>query len=525
MKSIDSPADHLALQQPESADPSGVGTPLDTVTKEAPLNPAVPPPNKSREGRVMDIIRNHYGLVYGEDRGAYLVDNSTHNPQAWRIDGPEFNPAVRRLVYLKNPDLILTNDDLAGMRDHLEAITELTGDRELVFAQVAPIENGIELDQGDDNQTRIRITASSVEVVSAGSQTLFYRYPNSLPFATPAQQGNIDLLLKYLNLAEHERWLLIAWITYTLAHPKVSTTNYVILVLRGDRGSGKSTLCKIVIGSLVGPSIRGVQAFPANQVDLAIAVQNAHVSMFDNLRTLTPAQADALCRCSTSATATTRKFHTNGQEFTHSLHGALVLNGIHPFIDQPDLAQRCLTLTQRRLDPADRTTESQLRADFQRDLPVIFRGVLDLIAAVFKHLPRVTPKYPERMLEFVLWLAALERARGLPEGELQRAYRENLTGAMRDSLQDDPLAEAVIEFAGPYSDKAWSGTPTDLLLKLGLIAGPQTIITSAWPQNEISLSLRLKKLQPQLSGAGVEVKVGVRSKARKISVHFTGRSS
>ena len=94
---------------------------------------------------------------------------------------------------------------------------------------------------------------------------------------------------------------------------------------------------------------------------------------------------------------------------------------------------------------------------------------------------------------------------------------------MRDSLEDNPLAVAVLSFSKKY--KSWSGTPTDLLLKLGKFTTPQVITSADWPQNESAMSKRLKALQSQLSGAGVDVVIGKRSKNRQISVTYTGRSS
>jgi hypothetical protein len=156
---------------------------------------------------------------------------------------------------------------------------------------------------------------------------------------------------------------------------------------------------------------------------------------------------------------------------------------------------------------------------------VIFKGVLDLIAAILTHLPTATAKYPERMLEFVLWLAAMEKALGFPEGKLQRDYSDNLVGAMQDILQDSPLAEAVTQFAQQHTQQPWSGTPADLLAQLNVIAGPELIATGDWPRNVISLSMRLKTLRSHLSGAGVDVVVGKRLKTRRISIQFTGLSS
>jgi hypothetical protein len=182
-------------------------------------------------------------------------------------------------------------------------------------------------------------------------------------------------------------------------------------------------------------------------------------------------------------------------------------------------------LTLKPLDPAHRTTEKQLRDNFNRDLPVIFKGVLDLIAAILIHLPTVTAKHRERMLEFVFWLAAMEKAMGLPEGQLQLSYSDNLVGAMQDSLQDNPLADAVMQFAQQHIQQPWSGTPAELLGHLNVIAGPQIIASGVWPRNEISLSMRLKKLKSQLSCAGVDVIVGRRARVRQITVQYTGQSS
>lgn len=506
--------------------PDAVPLALPAPEVAADTNPVeVLPPPKSATAVAVQLAFKCFDLVYSSDKKAYAVDRTRGNPQAYRVDSPGFTAVLRKRVYTHNPAIILTHDNLGEVTSQLEALAELKGELAQVWLRIAETKAGVEIDIGDDSHARILVEPNKVTIVTEGSSTLFHRNPNFLPFVMPAESGDINLLLPYLNLADADKWLLIAWISYTLAHPKIPSSNYVILVLRGERGSGKSTMCNVTLGSLVGPSTIGVQAFPGSQVDLAIAVQNAHVVLYDNLRKLMPSQADNLCRCSTSAAVSTRLLYTNGQEYSHTLHGAIVLNGIHSFIDQPDLAQRCLTLTLLPLGPARRTTEKQLRAKFQQDLPVIFRGVLELIAAILTHLPTVTAMYPERMLEFVLWLAAMEKALGLPEGELQRSYSDNLLGAMQDSLQDDPLADAAMQFARNYTEHAWVGTPTELLMKLGAFTSPQVITSPAWPQNEISLSLRLKRLKSQLSGAGVEVVIGKRAQTRQISVQYTGRSS
>ena len=498
----------------------GVGPPAPLLLA-APTAPTTQP--ESKAAQALKYVHREYRLVKSQDGKAYAVEKHSFNPQAFRIDSPGFGSAIRRLVYTKNPALLLTDDQLNEIRSQLSALADLSAATEPVWMRVAALPDGIEIDVGDANNTRIVVRPGQVEIVRKGSTTCFYRSPNMRSFVMPAAKGDLQKLLKYLNLLELDQWLLIAWIAYTLAHPKVPTTNYIMLVLQGDRGRGKSSLCGIVLCLLIDPSVVGVQAFPSKLQDFAIAAENAHVLFFDNQRSLTVAQSDALCIACTSGHLSSRLLYSDDQESIKRLHCAVVMNGIHPFIVEPDLAQRCLTLKLLPIDPGSRTTETQLSAGFATDLPEIFRGILDLIAGIFTHLPSVTPIQGERMIDFVRWLAAMEKALGFEEGYLQRGYSQNLIGARQDFLNADPLAEAVLLFA--QQQPSWSGTPTDLLLALGAHTSLEVITSNSWPRNAISLSLALKRLRSQLSGAGVDVEVGGRSKLRKITVTYTGRNS
>jgi hypothetical protein len=495
-------------------------TPATTANQEQPQAP-----ERSRSARTLRFVLDRYSLVFSRDKKGYVIDNTFGNPQTLRVGSPGLYSAIRKLAYVKDRSLLLTTDDLDEIMSQLEALCELTGEQDEVSSRVAQIDNGIEIDVADDAQTRIVVRPGKVQVITKGSTTKFCRSSNFLPYPIPAEKGDLNRLLPYLNLMELDCWLLIAWICYTLAHAKVPTTKYVFLVLRGDRGGGKTVMCEIILSALVGPSTIGVQTFPGSPQDLAIAAQNAHVLFYDNMRKLSPVMSDTLCIASTSGSFSTRKLYSDDQLHASYLHCAMVLNGIHAFVDQDDLAQRCMALALQPIPPANRMSEKELSSRFEQDLPVIFRGILDLIAGILTHLPTIEPMYPERMLDFVLWLAAMEKALGLPEGELQRCYSDNLIGAVRDSLQDNPLAAALMDLSQQHKQQAWVGTPTELLLRLGQIAGPQVITTHAWPQSEISLSLRLKKLISPLRGAGVDVVVGRRGRTRQITVLYTGRSS
>ena len=323
-----------------------------------------------------------------------------------------------------------------------------------------------------------------------------------------------------LNLHEADIILLIAWISYTLAHAKVSTTNFLFLVLYGDQGSGKSTLSRIV-QALIDPSVIGVQTFPHSQKDLAIACQNAHVLFYDNLRTIKPSMADTLSIASTGGALTSRQLYTNAEQSVLWLHGAMVFNGIHSFVDQPDLAQRCLPIHLRSIDESGRLSESDMMRQFQIDLPVIFHGMLDLIANILANRSSAEITNPERMIDFVRWLATMEKVDEVPTGVYQAQYSSVLNEGMLDSLLENPLAATVISFSTEQSSGQWTGTPADLYQELCFLVGRRARISVEWPQNPIALSKRLKSLQAGLRKQGIEVTM-TRGKERKITITRAG---
>lgn len=451
---------------------------------------------KTPGGKTYGVLKN------GNTRYALLVGSKKLNAiiaELARCDGVELKKA-----------------DLADVNSTIEAYAEQYGEVVDVWLRVAPIEGGVEIDLGDDTHTRLCITAGKVEIGPSASDTVFFRTANTLPMTMPAEIGNRELLRKYLNVHPTEMLLLMAWITYILAHPKIPASKYPILVLQGSEGSGKTSLCSLLI-RLIDPSILGVQVFPQNAKDLAIAGQNAHLLCFDNLRGFRATMADMLCIAATGGTITTRQLYTDADQQAIRLHVPLVLNGIHNFIGTPDLSQRCLPIYLIAMDKAKRKSEGELMRELEADLPAIMRGLFDLIAAVFSHLPNVEITNPERMIDFVAWLGAMERADGIPPGIYQGLYSETLQQGQLDTLMDNPLAAAIIEFMDKNKGAVWSDSPSEFLRELDSRVDRGTKLSNDWPQNPIALSKRIGGLQAGLLSQGIRIELS-RGKKRTVTL-------
>jgi hypothetical protein len=289
-----------------------------------------------------------------------------------------------------------------------------------------------------------------------------------------------------------------------MTHPK-GTSGYPLLVVAGPQGTGKSMLCRI-IRQLVDNHAAGVEMFPTDIKDIAISSHARYVLIYDNGRALTKKWSDTLCIVSTSGSIGSRKLYSDDQESLLIVHAPVVLNGIHDFIKEPDLASRCVTVQLLPLGTNARRDEQAIAQDLEQKLPTIFKGLLDLAAKCLHAESSVTVAHPERMMDFCRWLAAMEIVLNLPSEQLQKAYSANLRQAALDIVQDNVLAITVLKFAQKSNKGHWIGTATDLLTKLDKLVTQTTRRRhTEWPQSAITLGKRLKYIAPVLKPQGVTI--------------------
>lgn len=443
-----------------------------------------------------------YALIPGTQRGG-------------RIGGTFVNSFVRK-KYAEHGQL-LKSKDIDDINEALKAAAQISGLQAPVWYRVAKVDDGIEIDLGDETQKRISVTPNSVEFLHANSKAIFMRTPHmgAIPLPNEVTSGDLTKIYKYLNMAQSAKTLILGLLTYSIAHPKIESTKYPILVLSGSQGTGKTVMSKLLL-RFADPGSLGVRTFPSNAKDLAIACQASHMLAYDNLRFLSPLMADALCIASTGGSITVRQLYTDAEVVAIRLHGAIILNGLHPFINQSDLAQRCLTIELLPISKEARQTDAELQAQLQADFSDIYFGLLDLISKIFAVLPTVKVKSAERMAEFSHWLAAMEEVQRVPEGTYQNYYSEQIVGGQLEALQDNLFASELLGFSKTLA-RPWSGTPTELYRALSERALPDLVRSRDWPDNAIAMSKRLIPLIAPLEAQGIHLQ-SKRGKQRQIVI-------
>jgi putative DNA primase/helicase len=368
--------------------------------------------------------------------------------------------------------------------------------------------------QGSNGQIYIDLCNTKSEVLEvdgkgyrlhdfAHEMPLFLRSPGMAALPDPiGAQPNLELLRCFVNVTSENSWRLV--IVYLLYCYRPGGP-YVILVVNGTAGSGKSNFSRL-IRRLVDPSPVSTQSLPESTLDLMITANNSHMLVFDNVRQLTHKMSDALCSLATGAGVRIRMLFTNSEETMFYASRPCVLNGIGDVANQTDLLSRCVQLELPVIKV--RRTEEEFNRKFEHAIGPIFAGLMDALSKTLAALPGITEAPESRMADFELFGMAVERALNWPVGSFKCAYARNQASQMRDVLCDDVLAQALRALV---QDEVQDGidytkTPTELLKELDTyVSNAERASKADWPQSPHSLSKRLKKIEPALRACGIGV--------------------
>ncbi len=458
-------------------------------------------PKATKAQRYTDHALKHMTLGLANDGQPHCYISDHNNRIIFPLRGRKTKNWLRKEARANGE--ILREDDLKEIIEDLYAHAAINEQRISIYCRVGLNNQGEpEIDLGTPGRERVTFSNGIASLVEQGSDTPFIRPDSMLPLPIPAATGCWKPLFSFLNMTSVHKYLVLAWITFVITHPK-GTVAYPFLVVIGPQGCGKSLFGRM-IRSLVDNNAAGIQLFPKDARDLAIASRSQYVLILDNVRSFSKNWSDVFCVFCTGGSLATRMLYTDTDESLLTVHSPVIVNGIHSFIEEPDLASRALTVHALPIEEDKRREEGELLADLDAQLPEIFRGLLDLCAATLKEEPSAQVTDPGRMMSFCRWLAAKEVVLGMPAGKLQKAYSDNLRDAALEAVHENALAISVLKFAKGLPEGHWIGTATQLLGALNSLAPPQTIHRHAeWPQSPISLSKRLRRVCPLVKSQGV----------------------
>jgi hypothetical protein len=273
---------------------------------------------------------------------------------------------------------------------------------------------------------------------------------------------------------------------------------YPVLIINGEQGSAKSTTSRL-LRRIIDPHGLDLREPPREARDLAAGVKNSYVLAYDNVSRVPAWFSDSLCRIATgTGSVGGRALYTDTDEVAFVACRPIILNGIPDFVEREDLSDRSITIHLPAISPEQRRDDDTYWAEVGALMPELLGALYDRVAQAVTNFDNTVLESSPRMSNFAKWVVA-----GLPPDDA-RAFldvlRQDRIEAMEQTLEHNSLAQALIEFISERD--RYVGTIHDLLGALRRFAPRDTTF---WPDTSLKLSNSLKRLQPILRAAGIEV--------------------
>lgn len=406
-----------------------------------------------------------------------------------------------------------SSEALQSALNVIEAKAHFDAPERVVHIRVGGLDDRLYLDLGDATWRAVEIDATGWRVID-NPPVRFRRAAGMQPLPVPVVGGSIEVLRSFLNVQSHNDFVLVvAWALAVLRN----RGPYPVIVLSGEQGSAKSTFSAI-LRALLDPNTAPLRALPREDRDLFIAASNGHVLAFDNVSGLPAWISDTLCRLATGGGFAVRQLYSDQDEVLFDAARPVILNGIEDIVTRPDLADRALFLTLEPIPEDRRRPEQELWAAFDAERPRILGALLNAVAQGLAMLPQTRLDRLPRMADFALWAAACETALW-PAGTFWSAYCGNRDEAVEGVIDADPIAAAARALMATRTE--WTGTASELLGALAVMAGERISKSKTWPDSPRALAGRLRRAATFLRKIGIDIGFEREGRARTRIIRIT----
>ena len=336
----------------------------------------------------------------------------------------------------------------------------------------------------------------------------FYKHSKKGMIPLPdTDHDDINRIFKYCRVPESERAVFIAYLLTLL----ISDIEHPCLVINGEQGSGKTTMC-IFIKALIDPvGDNRPNLCPRKESEWVLLFQENYLIAIDNLATISSSTSDTLCGYVTGIKERRRKLYTDNETIDYDICQPIILNGIHDVIKNEDMLSRSIVLTLEKSENGVSTADEKvsLMEEFKKDCPAIWGGIVNLLSeALGNYKPYIADRYGRdiRMPAFYDYGYCICEAWETGQGEVFcKRYGTLLDSQLKPFEKNPDLVEVVVLFL-ERNNYEWESKMQYFSIKLNeLIALSDTDIKI--PSVPNYLSREINKLQFEFKKAGVTIEM------------------
>ena len=381
----------------------------------------------------------------------------------------------------------------------LAGMSKDKGVKQPVHLRAAVTDSGNYIHLGDGTSKTVEITSTGWRVTD-GAPVKFWQPSAMQSLPIPNNDGDIELLWRYVNVNESDRLLVLAWILESFR----PNTPFLVLSISGTQGCAKSS-SQDKIRQLIDNSSVNLRAAPKNREDVFVSAGVNWVVSFENLSHLTPDMQDALCTLATGGGYASRRFYTNDEENIIAVKRPVIVNSIPNVITAQDLTDRAVHIEAPRIGYRE---ETEINKAWEIDKPIIFGGLMDLFVSTLAGLDAVKLNNPPRMSDFTRLGESMAQSLGYDDGHFTTLYKANRLDGLSRSIEASPIAVALTELVDSHRGdlQVFHGTAKRLLDTLSSRRdGDQR---DGWVKSARGLTESIKRQQPALKEIGIDVSFG-----------------
>lgn len=454
-------------------------------------------------------------LDYLDDITFYSTESSSNNIFAEYVIPPinDTTCEIKRISHIDSVDFryFLEYIVIPELKDYavkdiindVKAFCNLYGNEDIVYPKTrtgGKLKDGlVEYALYDNSQKYIAVTENGWKITKKTHHKFLGSSENGkqiipLKSDTPL----LKLLDKYINSDDDSKIIFITWLVQAFCEG-----NHSALLIMADRGSGKSTLTKM-IRRVIDPAQINPTAFPNKTDGLLTTLTNSYLVTFDNTSEISKTASDILCISVTGGTCNRRELYTTNKMSVFNLHNTIVINGINILPTESDFAERCIMLNLNKISSKKRITDSSIMDDFKKDLPYILGGIFDTLSKAMKVINTLKPDKLPRMAEPYLDMLAIAVALGVKENDFERIYFDNLKKIDKARSNTD-IVYAVKEYMTKHvKGRSFEGTVTEVYSKIrNSFSGNK----NALPNSASHFSRKLRSEYATFTAVGLTVNI------------------
>lgn len=369
------------------------------------------------------------------------------------------------------------------------------------------------IDQGDPDWHVFKITKEGWTVIPYSACPVRFRRGTAMAsFPTPIRGGAIDSLWKYVNCLDEHKARVLAWLVFQLSMPDVERYH---MFPTGVEGSGKTVAARF-LKRLTDPGLDEVRV-PVNDIgDLEAAVKNTRGLVYDNQSFISNELSELFCNLATGGSWSGRKLYTDNDETLFAAYRSLIITSIVSLTQRADLMSRVLNVELKPI--TKKRAPSALLEEFEKDEPAILGALFDIIAAGLRNFETVELKDSGRMVDFERMACAALPTGGIPIDKVVESLAANRDEGQESLTSNSMVLPILIAIAngGPYqlgkqfggfdSEKAWIGTPAELLAEVrSRVPDADIRRGKGFPKTPQALAAHIRRGENLLKRAGVYV--------------------